>query len=273
MSSSAFDAVSEKLREARGLHTGEFLPCDLAKRLRSFPSLISPQFADTVLGAEVFDFGRVDASFLKDAAIRGSLPFIEQLIRVPFPVCVLRYRYKFTTGQESNLVLAAWDRGEGGVEAVMYDSDRELMRSTTAVCRGKDLCDTAVRRDKHSGEPDVAALAHLAGLLMILNTKGIRREVIEPTKKEQRKRRDQGKPPLKRITHIDTRHYVEACKNTDRGGTHASPVPHRRRGHLRQLPTGKQTWVRDCIVNVRSREELEPRTRYQVVHNQPWALQ
>ena len=83
-------------------------------------------------------------------------------------------------------------------------------------------------------------------------------------------RREQGKPPLKRITRVDVRHYMEAVTNSERGGTHASPVPHRRRGHLRQLPTGKQTWVRDSLVNVRFADEgLAPRAHYQVVHDQP----
>lgn len=33
-------------------------------------------------------------------------------------------------------------------------------------------------------------------------------------------------------------------------GTHASPIPHLRRGHIRNLPNGKTTWVRDCLVNI-----------------------
>ena len=37
-----------------------------------------------------------------------------------------------------------------------------------------------------------------------------------------------------------------------KGGTHASPRVHLRRGHVRQLATGKTTWVQPCVVRGKS---------------------
>ena len=36
---------------------------------------------------------------------------------------------------------------------------------------------------------------------------------------------------------------------TAKGGTHASPRPHDRRGHPRHLKSGRTVWVRDCKIN------------------------
>lgn len=36
---------------------------------------------------------------------------------------------------------------------------------------------------------------------------------------------------------------------TNKSGSHASPVMHERRGHIRTLSTNKQVWVRPCLVN------------------------
>jgi hypothetical protein len=257
----------------------EFLPCDLGKRLRDYDLFpLASDFADAVLGAEVFDFGEVPTSFLTDEAHRGFEPFHERLLRSPFPVCMMRYRLTLsaTPAVTVSLALAACDLGQDRIDLAVYDISNDRLF-------GKLFCTPSTRQSGFMEQKGVALetlkqetrsdLNVYIALLMILNTRGIRLETVEPTKTEQRKRREQGKPPLKRVTRVDVRHFMEAVKNSERGGTHASPVPHRRRGHLRQLPTGKQTWIRDCIVSVRFADEgLAPRTRYQVVHDLPVPL-
>jgi hypothetical protein len=66
------------------------------------------------------------------------------------------------------------------------------------------------------------------------------------------------------VTHVDARQYFDAMKRTALGGTHASPVPHLRRGHRRVYEDGRQTWVRSCLVNCRSLEEAQARDHYEV---------
>lgn len=102
------------------------------------------------------------------------------------------------------------------------------------------------------------------GLSMIVATRGIPQRIELPSAKLNAKRARSGKAPLTRITHVDTALYYQALENTVRGGTHASPVPHLRRGHIRRLQDGKTTWIRDCLVNCRSSAEALKRDHYEV---------
>jgi hypothetical protein len=62
---------------------------------------------------------------------------------------------------------------------------------------------------------------------------------------------------------------AEAWHRTHRGGTHASPVPHLRRGHYRTIDAAKATgprrvWVRAAHVNGECVEWREGDRRYKV---------
>jgi len=104
----------------------------------------------------------------------------------------------------------------------------------------------------------------VASAAMMLSTRGIKTVVEEPSAKLNAKRSKAGKSPLPRVTVVDTSAYVEASERTSRGGHHASPVPHLRRGHIRRLRTGRETWIRDMLVNCRSLAEAAPRDHYEV---------
>jgi hypothetical protein len=63
-----------------------------------------------------------------------------------------------------------------------------------------------------------------------------------------RQRRIRGKKPLytyKVITITGKRRVSEVSK----GGTHASPVAHLRRGHWRTYKSGRKSWVRAAMIN------------------------
>lgn len=71
------------------------------------------------------------------------------------------------------------------------------------------------------------------------------------TPAQNRKRMMKGKRPLfvwHTVT-IGPRPEPQGSK----GGTHASPRLHERRGHWRNMPSGKRVWVRDCKVGDASR--------------------
>ena len=61
-----------------------------------------------------------------------------------------------------------------------------------------------------------------------------------------RRKMQQGKAP----TYDWTTVFIEPAKprSDSKGGTHASPRLHDRRGHLRRLTTGKNVWVKACKV-------------------------
>jgi len=101
-------------------------------------------------------------------------------------------------------------------------------------------------------------------LSLLVATKGIPRNTETPSAKLQAKRKSNNKYPLSSVTYIDTHYYSRAVNNTDSKLTHASPVPHLRRGHIRNYQDGQKVWIKDTIVNCVSAEEISSRNMYKV---------
>lgn len=66
-------------------------------------------------------------------------------------------------------------------------------------------------------------------------------------------------------------YYVLDCfigehveRNDERGGSHASPRFHVRRGHIRRLPDGRRTWVKQCSVGDVSNGRIDKDYRVKV---------
>jgi hypothetical protein len=109
--------------------------------------------------------------------------------------------------------------------------------------------------------PNAAAgnvLDPLMCALLILNTRGIDRQTVSVSDKLQRARIKNGKPPIPPYDQVDSRLYVTAIqkrlskgrKEPSKGGHHASPIGHIRRGHIREYADGTTTFVRDSLVNL-----------------------
>ena len=83
-------------------------------------------------------------------------------------------------------------------------------------------------------------------MAMFLNTKGIRSELINAPESLNKKRIAKGKSPIPayHVVKID----MKDSSGRSIGGTHASPRPHYRRGHIRLLPNENRTWVQACLV-------------------------
>jgi len=92
------------------------------------------------------------------------------------------------------------------------------------------------------GVPCELALAQLREVSWVSGTKGY----VATRNRANAKRTAKGKKPL-----YDWRTVVielKAPKQESKGGTHASPRPHDRRGHYRTYKSGKQVWVRNMRV-------------------------
>ena len=84
----------------------------------------------------------------------------------------------------------------------------------------------------------------------LMATKTAYQPFVRPTFTNQRKIAEGKKPTYDwRTVVIDGK----AIKREHKGGTHASPRLHDRRGHSRRLPDGRIVWVRPCKVGDASR--------------------
>lgn len=100
-----------------------------------------------------------------------------------------------------------------------------------------------------------ALVAQFISLCSCTNIRPIK--VREPSEKMQRAAERRGKPPHDTYWTLDL--FVgradedEGDEQPERSiGSHASPRFHLRRGHIRRLPTGRNTWVRSCAVGSRA---------------------
>ena len=106
----------------------------------------------------------------------------------------------------------------------------------------------------------------ITSLSMILATKNVGLRVEKASEKVNKKREKKGKPPYPAVTYVDVQRYMEAAARSATAGTHASPIPHLRRGHIRNYRNGGRSWVRPALVNCRSLKDIKPRDHYEVLH-------
>lgn len=83
--------------------------------------------------------------------------------------------------------------------------------------------------------------------IVCLDASGVRLTGDEPPVKLANARAKRGRAPLNTHTIVTIDPAVMASSGS-RGGTHASPRFHWRRGHVRRLPDGSKTLVRACVV-------------------------
>jgi hypothetical protein len=114
---------------------------------------------------------------------------------------------------------------------------------------------------------DGYATAFFAACWSILNTKGIELKRRGPTKEQHAALLAKGITSARPITYVGVKKYLEAREEASRmasSGTHASPRPHLRRGHIRQR-YGRNIAVRPCIVNSTVGDTIK-RDKYVVRH-------
>jgi len=252
--------------------------------------------------AQVFDFGRMPDAVVRSEAIRGAQFWSAGFLRLPFPSSLFWYTIDLDRDSDQPLrehhidkyryaTLCVDVAAVGGFPQLPENKPSVLAvdfmvvppefrvtqsaRTTMAVSCAGHICDCDEGRyrgvayyscvdSKHNSTMLGSLADGMISMCMILSTRGVPTRVAEPPVRLNAKRARSGKPPLVRVTHVDTGLYYRALAEADRPrGTHKSPVPHLRRGHIRRLPSG-DTWVRDAVVNARSSAEVEARDHYDV---------
>jgi hypothetical protein len=97
--------------------------------------------------------------------------------------------------------------------------------------------------------PDVIKLIWtIKQYLSALNCINISRQEHKPDAALQKARQKRGKQPLFSYWTLNVDLERGPSSSEQRGGTHASPRVHLRRGHARLLSVGRYVWVQPCVV-------------------------
>lgn len=174
--------------------------------------------------------------------------------RPPFQKCMVVYQGPTKDGRlyEVVLIIAGSDPEEGIVVTMYKGEHGRMLRPLPLMVYlidGDQIRFGAVNDDLSLSEEEAELmLAFVASWYASLacGCKGYISSVKQTF--TNRRKLAQGKPPAYewRTVVIEPRKPQPVGQSL--GGTHASPRQHDRRGHLRRLKSGKNTWVRPCKV-------------------------
>jgi len=174
-----------------------------------------------------------------------------QINRPPFPFCVICWQ-----GKNENVDLHAWASVKGtnpeeGIVIRMFRKmpSEQVVYFTPLMYYVKDdqVRYNAVDKNKTINNEDAEMILSFIGSWYESLSK--RKEAYIPSVQKtftNKRRLAKGKLPIYEWRTV-TIEPVEPRKS-HKGGTHASPRLHDRRGHLRKLKNGKNVWVKPCKV-------------------------
>jgi hypothetical protein len=172
--------------------------------------------------------------------------------RPPFDKCFVVWKGKTKTHASYEvLMLVAGSDPEDGITVSMWKGPTGTrLRPIPAMfyfIEGDQIRYGAVNDDEPVDKELAELMLAQVGVWYGLMDRRI--EAYVPTVRDtytNKRKMQQGKAP----TYDWTTVYIEPAKlrSDSKGGTHASPRLHDRRGHLRRLTTGKNVWVKACKV-------------------------
>lgn len=176
--------------------------------------------------------------------------FIPDLVRLPFSACWFEFDHTCTEGIGVFGVLAR----EIELNASWFIFCRPVRQKKWSIMGWASM---ATKTDKHIGwairpkgahhDSIISVLHVVSNFLSAMNCSNVRKSENIPDQKIQRAREKRGKLPLFSFWTLAL-DFDYNQDDTPRGGTHASPRLHLRRGHARQYAPGKYTWVQPCAV-------------------------
>lgn len=222
---------------------------------------------------EQFNFGKLPSKVI-DEAQTESLDFVEyNLFKPPYEVCLYRCSIEFIEAVVGTSLLVVEGNDDGkypGIATIQMVHSAEHMVAMHSINmmnvkpgpKGRavelsishaeiEFWHTAMQKDG-LGPPTALDLADgsmtMLGLTMILNTKGVFKDRVEPPRKPNIARAKHNRPLLPYVTHVHTQAYLKSTTEHV-PGHHASPRPHRRRAHVRHLENGKAIPIASMLVN------------------------
>lgn len=202
---------------------------------------IQKDFATNALQAICFDAGDCD-----DVA---EFKPIDDLIRLPFPVCWVEINVDDDAGLPSGRLGAlCFYVGMQLCFQVFGSKKKKWFFMYEIKTCGVDKLEFI----RNSADYDKKVIASVCYLIMAfisaLNCSNINRIEHTPSKKLQKARIKRGKQPLFSYWTLEIDIPKSMSLGADMGGTHASPRLHLRRGHPRQYAPGKWCWVQPHAV-------------------------
>jgi hypothetical protein len=239
---------------------------------------------DAVLGGRLMHGGHFPNSLIKAESKRAAKLYVDGWIGMPFTEPWVLFHTR-EDGPCAYLVLPNRPRGKDEAQDMGFsvvDFTPVLIQNRVRMLMMTDVADfvpethadrvgfrTIVRvssmrmldtRKSHAQHCHDAAsniLDPVLAILGALSTEGVEVEKVEPSRALNKARARIGKAPIPGHHRALVDGYVTALLNRGArrsepgGGTHASPVGHVRRGHVRKLANGKRIWIKDMLVNMR----------------------
>ncbi len=188
---------------------------------------------------EIEDFGR-------ELAMNG-------LMELPFDRCYFEYPFEgryfglfcFSDGAKVTLISAVIEGGAVGA-GLPFRFDLALLRERLRA-GGDYMPNVGLGEDEELRklrECQRTSIREMLTSVAMLSAKGVRKENVEPSETVNAQRRKQGKRILPAYTIVRLYGLHRSCGT----GTHSSPRPHMRRGHVRSLASGRNVIVRPHFV-------------------------
>lgn len=220
----------------------------------------------------ITDEGRIFVlgSFDNDGSLHGRARAVVEGLREhvgqPFEAHPWAYVFELSAREQApgtspmTLVGVVWPSSDGSVPVKDYISySKGLRQFNLSIFRHTETgtkVEVSASDDGILDAEDRLAASLYPLAIAILNTHGCSIDLKRAPGVTNARRKRLGKGALPAHHDVDASEYVTALRATagsaDRGGTHASPIPHLRRGHERVLSDGKRIWVRSALINVRN---------------------
>lgn len=188
-----------------------------------------------LIGENSVDFNWFDVGILEPRKTRGIGP---DDLRIPFDNCAFVFEL---SGIKRMVVLRINDRGM----LFIYRDEKNVQSPAEFLIYEKD---NRLFINNEIKEPADDIVSFISGIVSTIQDSLYScKETFALIRDEAKNRRRvaKGKKPLQ----YEWKTVVvepKAAASTPIGGTHASPRRHERRGHWRNLKSGKRVWVRNC---------------------------
>lgn len=206
-------------------------------------------FSRALAQAVQFDCGPID-----EIPIGKATEFCQA--RSPFPTTVLQFETSPTDGRTH--ILVVWEESSDGGVLLMV-AQRLLNKYWNTLAPTRITFSHGVFHFERyglvgNGPADVFVkmmFAHALNFFYILGCANVEVVDIPAPRKLNQKREKSGRYPLLEYKTLALKLDAKHTSRPAAGGTHASPRVHLRRGHVRQLESGRRIWVQACVVGAK----------------------